>query len=231
MFRKTGLIATAVVAAFMMLFSSNLYAQSFSLGLKAGTLGIGIEAEGNIDKTFGGRIGANYLSYEYSSKCRDCDVDFDYDVKSATFPVFLDWHPAGGSFRISGGIVFSNSQFEGSVNYSSSDDETEKIGDNKYRKGDIGNLDATVDFSEVNPYFGVGWDTSFGESKRFGFLCDLGFIFQRSPEVKLTSNGTLSKSSDPTFKSDLAKEEEDIQDSLNKWKYYPLVALGVSYRF
>jgi len=29
----------------------------------------------------------------------------------------------------------------------------------------------------------------------------------------------------------LAKEEKDIQDDLDNFKYYPVLAMGVSYRF
>ena len=219
MVRKTVLVVTM----FVFLFSSHLHAQNFSLGLKASTLGFGVEAEGNVKELIGGRIGANYLSFDYSGKASD--IDYDFEVESKNLLVLLDVHPFRGSFRISGGVVLNDSTFDATS--VSADKVT--IGDKEYSGSEIGTLKGTVDFNKTSPYIGLGWDTSFGKSKRFGFLFDIGVVYQGSPDITLSADGPIS--TDPTFQSDLAREEQDLQDDLDKFKYYPVIALGVSYRF
>lgn len=219
MFKKIVL----VIAVFMILSASNLYAQSFALGLKGGTLGFGVEAEGAANDTFGGRIGINYLKYDYEGTVNE--IDYDYDIKTTNLLATLDWHPFSGSFRISGGVSVNNTTYKAKATSA----DTVKINDQEYEGSEVGTLNATIEFNKVNPYLGVGWDTTFGKSKRLGFLCDLGFVYQGSPDIDLSANGT--KANDTTFQSDLDQEEKDLQDNLDRFKFYPVVAMGIIYRF
>ena len=36
---------------------------------------------------------------------------------------------------------------------------------------------------------------------------------------------------DPTFQEDLKKEENELQDSLDRFKIYPVLQFGVAYHF
>lgn len=50
-----------------------------------------------------------------------------------------------------------------------------------------------------------------------------------SLHVRLSSDGPIS--TDPTFQQNLAIEESNLQNDLDNFEIYPVVALGVSYRF
>ncbi|MBI5664505.1 MAG: hypothetical protein HZC49_05405 [Nitrospirae bacterium] len=223
MFRKTVL----VVAVFMMLLSSNVYAERFALGLKASTLGVGVEAEGNVNDTVGGRIGFNYLTPQNYSGELD-DIEYEFDIESKNVLAVLDWHPFSGSFRLSAGAVFNDTSFDSTAKFSDSAEPVD-IGGTEYAPADIGNLKGDIEFNKVSPYIGLGWDTSIGKSNRFAFLSDIGVVFQGSPNIELSADGPISTNA--TFQKDLAQEEEDYQDDLNKFKYYPVIALGIGYRF
>ena len=86
-----------------------------------------------------------------------------------------------------------------------------------------------IDFIDIAPYLGLGWDTSFGKNKGFGFLFELGAIYQGSPKVDLSADGPIS--SNPTFQIELAKEESNLQSDFDEFKVYPVIAIGLSYRF
>lgn len=54
-------------------------------------------------------------------------------------------------------------------------------------------------------------------------------MYQGAPKVDLTAVGGVG--TPPGFDAELAKEEKNIQDDLNEFKFYPVVAIGLSYRF
>lgn len=215
----------AVTAILLMLFSVNCHAGSNSIGLKAGTLGPGLEGEHAFTDTISGRIGANYYNYTYSGD--ESDVDYDIDLNLQSVSLLLDWHPFNGSFRFSGGAIFNNNSLEMDAKPSNS---TYEIGDFEYSTADIRNVEGKIDFNNVAPYFGLGWDTSYGKSNRFGFLFELGVLFQGKPKVDLDAD-ILNPAIEAQLNADLQKEEDDLQDALDNFKYYPVLALGLSYRF
>jgi hypothetical protein len=93
----------------------------------------------------------------------------------------------------------------------------------------VGALSGKVDFDDIAPYVGIGWDTTFGKDNCFGLVFELGVLYQGSPDVNLVSSGPIA--SDPTFQAELAKETAALQDDLDEYKFYPVVAVGLSYRF
>lgn len=211
------------IAIFLFAFSATASAQSNSLGLKVSTLGLGLEAERSFSDSISGRIGINYFTYSYSGT--EDDIEYDFDLNLMSLPVLLDWHPFQGSFRISGGAIYNGNDLEANAKTSATLD----IGDSTYTGAQIGTLKGKIDFDDIAPYLGIGWDTSFGKDKSFGFLFELGAIYQGSPKVDLSADGPIASNS--TFQSDLDKEEENLQSALDSFEIYPIVAIGLSYRF
>ena len=54
-------------------------------------------------------------------------------------------------------------------------------------------------------------------------------MFQGSPTANLSATGPIA--SDPGFQADLAKEENNLQDDLDNFEYYPVISIGFNYRF
>lgn len=199
-------------------------AQSIALGIRAGTLGPGAEAAIALSGSLGIRVGANYLPVEYNDTYDDIEYDVDLVFKNAS--ALLDWHPFQGAFRLSGGVIWNGNDLETSARPTAD----VEIGDTTYTREEVGSLSGVFDFEKIAPYAGLGWDTSFGKNGAFGFVCDLGVMYQDAPQVALSASGGLL-SSDPAFLAELAKEEAKIQDEIDDYKFYPVVALGLIYRF
>ena len=214
---------TAASAVFLFIFSATGYAQSNSLGVKVSTLGLGLEAEKSFSDSIGGRLGVNYFTYDYSGTEDDIEYDFELNLKSLS--ALLDWHPFQGSFRISGGAVLNGNTIDANAKSA----ETFDIGNSTYTGAQVGTLTGKIDFENIAPYLGLGCDTSFGKDKSFGFLFELGVIYQGSPKVDLSADGPIA--SNATFQNELATEEKDLQSDLDVFKIYPVVAIGLSYRF
>jgi hypothetical protein len=194
------------------------------LAAKIGTLGPGLEATIGIVEWLNLRAGGNYFRVRHGGSVRD--VEYDFDVKLASVPLLADWHPFENEFRISGGVVYNRNMadLDGTPN------KTTKIGDNDYTPEEIGELSGSVRFNNWAPYIGLGYGNAVLDAdKTWGFVFDIGIMWQGSPSVALSSNG--AKAGDPTFQQDLAKEESDIQGDADVFRIYPVLSFGVSYQF
>jgi len=194
-----------------------------AVAAKASTLGGGVELLARVNSNLTLRVGGNAYSHTYTTSQDDIKYDVDLDLSSVS--AILDWHPFNGGFRVSAGILSNDN----SIDVDAQSSATYSIGNTTYSGSDVGTLTGSVGFENVAPYVGVGWGNAFGEGKRVGVVFDVGVIFQGTPNVNLTADGTLSDNA--AFLEDLALEEEELKDELNEFKYYPVISLGMTYRF
>lgn len=223
--KKKGIIVFfSILSVFC--FSGIVHAEldRFAVAAKVGTLGLGAELTTNITQTINTRIGFNVFSYDYEGSESDIDYDVSLDLFSAG--VLFDWHPYDGGFRISAGVLYNGN--EASADGTPTDDEY-TIGDEVYTAADVGELDAKIEFNSAAPYVGIGWGNAVGKDKRWSFVLDIGVIYQGSPSIDLSASGILA--SDAAFLADLEREEKDLEDDLDPYKYYPVITIGVSYKF
>lgn len=202
---------------------NNTFAQGTAAGLKISSLGLGIELKQSFSNQFGARAGFNYFKYTYEGT--GGDVDYDYDLNLSNITAVLDWHPFEGSFRLSGGLLINNN----SVDADAEATATYTIGDETYTATDLGTLTGKIEFNKVSPYFSFGWDTSADMDKGLGFIAELGIVLQGSPTVDLEADGPIK--TNPIFQDNLIKEEQELQDDVNNFKYYPVVVVGLIYKF
>ena len=120
-----------------------------------------------------------------------------------------DWYPMGDGFRVTGGAVFNNNKISvaGTGTVGSTAGAT---------------VNAEVKMSDgLTPYLGIGYGTKPKMDKGLGFNMDLGIMFQ-NPKAKLTSSAAASET---------AAEERQMQDAVDKLKYFPVLSFGISYSF
>ena len=106
---------------------------------------------------------------------------------------------------------------------------SQEIGGEIYEASEIGTLKGSINVDGIAPYLGIGWGNPFAGERRWGFTFDLGAAFTSSPDVKLKANGTLATNS--IFLENLEKERQDIEDDIDFIKIYPVISLGLYYRF
>jgi hypothetical protein len=190
---------------------------------KAGTLGLGGELTTGITSNVNARVGLNALDLDFEDELDD--VEYDLGLNLSSFSALVDWHIFDSSFRISGGILAMNNELDLDARPTT----PEELGGTLYTPAEIGTLSGSVDVDGLAPYVGIGWGNALDRDRRWGFYCDLGVAFTNSPDVALSANGSLA--SDPTFQANLARERDDIEDDLEPLKFYPVVSLGLFYRF
>jgi len=140
-----------------------------------------------------------------------------------TYSALLDVHPFGGGFRLSGGEMLNKNKIKLRADLNKS----VQLDGQDYSLSD---LKGEVTFNETAPYLGLGYGNAVGADGRWHFACDFGVMFQGSPKVSASATA-----SDPALQAyvdeALAREKAKIQDDANAFKYYPVISLGVSFRF
>ncbi len=195
-----------------------------ALGVKGGTLGIGAEVTVGLLPSLNLRTG--YNAFNYNGTATKDNIDYDYKLKLGSLPVLVDWHPIPASgFRLSTGLVFNNNKVDATgktkLSYS--------IGGTTYSSAQLGTLTGNIDFNSTAPYAGIGWGNAVAKGSPLSLSCDVGVLFQGTPKVSLAASGPIA--TDATFKANVAKEEATIRDTTDNFKYYPVVSLGLAYRF
>ncbi len=190
---------------------------------KVGTLGLGGELTTGITSNINTRVGINALDLDFEAEPDNIEYDVGLDLYS--FSALLDWHVFNDSFRVSGGLLVNKNELDVYARPTT----PQEIGGTSYTPAEMGTLSGDVDFKDIAPYVGIGWGNALDRSQRWGFTCDFGVAYTRSPHVSLSANGLLA--SDPAFQAALAREKDDIEDELKAFKFYPVISLGFFYRF
>ena len=141
-----------------------------SIGVRAGTLGVGVEANKLISSHVGARVGFNVFSKNTTRE--EDDLSFDAKVKLHSFTALLDVYPsARGSFHLTGGIITNPLEFTGVGVPTGSGYE---IDGTTYTAAQVGTLNASGEFPSVLPYVGLGFGTPANSHKGVKFVVDLG---------------------------------------------------------
>ena len=169
----------AALAAIALLTTGTASAD-FGLGVKAGTLGLGIEGRWEppvpwIDF----RLGANQYEFEYATNLSGIDYDSTLSLDN---------------YYLTGNLKFPASPLRVTIGAYSNANEVElysrnpggfdlNIGGTIVPVADAGALRGTATFAKTAPYFGVGFD--FEVLGKAGLNLDFGILWQDQPIVAL----------------------------------------------
>ncbi len=192
-------------------------------GLKLSTLGPGAEAILKLNHNFNARVGGNGFSHNYNGT--QGDIEYGLDLKLLSFSFLADWFPFKQGLRLSGGLIIN----ENKLDMTAKSNANYHIGNVTYSAAQAGTVTGRVDFNKVAPYAGIGWGNPFGKNSNWSINFDLGVMFQGSPHVDLSANGTLANNA--AFLTELDREKDNVRDDVKKYQYYPVAAIGVTYKF
>ena len=197
-----------------------------ALGPKFGTTGLGLEMTFGVNPYLNLRSGFNYGSFTWGQEFGN--VDYDADVTMTSVPLLLDVHPFGGQFRITGGLYLQPGT---KADLDATPSEPTQIGSHTYNPDTIGTLTGEIEVGDVlTPYVGIGFGNTVGEDQLLTLTLDIGVIFQ-SYDVALDSNGAGMTAQLDTFREDLKKEEELLQEDADNWKIFPVVSISLAWHF
>jgi len=217
----------------------------WALGLRAGSSGLGAELALGLSERFDLRAG--YYGGTYSGSVNYDGIDYDADLKAQAGALMLDFRPFAGGFRITAGVYSAPPDI--AFRHIANNDSYE-IGGAQYTAD--GRLDGDIDLGGVTPYAGIGWGGGSGRAPGFGMSLDVGVMFAQSPSISLQATGRACNSSvlacdpnglsgfdvndpsDPraqTFQDELEQERQNVEDDVSNYNLWPVISLGVHYRF
>ena len=209
------------------------------LGLHGSTLGLGANAEFDLSENFSVRAMFSQLGLDYDETESGNEYTGDLDLQS--IGLLADWRPLPGGLRVTGGVFLNNNEVNATARATSTEDNLD-IGGTDYANASINML---LDFEPIAPYLGVGWSSGYGRSG-LGFAVDAGLLYQRAPRIsgsgiagdcsfRVSDGGTATVTGtcdDPDgLMSDLEMEHSDLTDEIEDFIWYPVLSLGISYRF
>ncbi len=191
------------------------------LGLKAGTLGVGLEATWRPIPWFDIRAGAN--AYDYDDEGSQAGVNYNATLQLETYYATMNFRFPLSPFRVTAGAYSNGNELQ----MVSMDAPFFDIGNDTYNLAQVGTLRSTTFFEDVAPYLGFGFD--FNVFGKLGLNLDLGVLWQGEPSVTLTADGNPV---DPAlFADDLEAERQELEAEFEDYKAFPVLSLGFSVNF
>ncbi len=217
--------AALLLCIVLLSFNSVTFAEGIAVGGRVGTLGVGGEIIVGVLPTLNGRLGIHKFKYSYDGT--ESDVDYDIDLNLDSWNALLDWYVLN-AFHLTGGFLSNNNTLDVSANLKP--EESYTIGDVEFSSNQIGTLTGSLDFENTAWYLGIGWGNPVEKNSRLSINFDLGVVFQGSPRTTLSATGGILSDND-IFKENLKKEESDLENEIDAFKYYPVLSLGIALRF
>jgi len=201
-------------------------AAQVELGVRASTLGLGLELGFRPTRAIGLRASGQMFSMTREEQVEGVDYELKPDLES--FGATLDLYPFGKVLYFSGGMLLNRNTATADAIIGS----TITLGSQTYTNSQVQALSADLDWNKsMAPYAGLGFVTG----GRVGVSLEFGVVFSGKPTVDLAGTTTLTGSQLTAFNQAVADEEAEIvawiDDNDRFTKYYPLVAFGLRFRF
>ena len=206
------------------------HAADTAVAVRVGSLGIGGDVDFKLEDYLSARIG--YSGYDFSYTIAQTDVTYDAKLKLSNPHAILDWYTFGGGFRLSLGAVGSGTKIQAVGRPTGNGSFT--LNGTTYTASEISSLSGEFKGgNSLSPYVGLGWGNAVRAGHHLSVLFDLGAYYSGKPKIALTA---ICSPSAPAglcqqLNTDVAAEQRKLQDKLKLLEWYPVISLGVAYRF
>lgn len=205
-----------------------------ALGVSAGTTGVGLELHAGVSERLNLRLGYSYFDGGHDVDAEDSngvpndELRYRGDLQLHNLGLIADWYPWSGSFHVSAGAVYNNNDLK--VEARCDNPSGCEVGDSNFSRTDIGTIFTDVDINPFGPYLGIGWGNPFAGESGLHWNFEVGAIYQGEPDIEMTSNGSCGGFL-AVCRAALEQEEQELEDELDDLVLYPVIKLGLSYRF
>lgn len=204
------------------LFSATLVgtpAQAVELFGGVGTTGLEIGLGSRISSNTGLRVDAEFLDYSRSFERNG--ASYDTKLKFSSLGVYGDYF-LGDSFRLTAGALIGQRKASGN---GVATNGTITINGTSYPAAGE-SVDAEARFPSFAPYLGIGFGHA-QTSKGLSFYFDAGVAIGKADAKITASPGLVSAAG----QSNIDAEQRNLQESVDKLKFFPAVKFGVGYHF
>jgi len=199
------------------LFPDNLSFEKSWLTPNISTLGVGVEGGYRWNERWGGRVGINGLSANFTYHDKDADLINKLMLLNAG--VTADYYPFAGDFRVSGGVRLSANKIDGKLR------NLTKRGKNFTVIIDDPLTNYTVRQNAIQPYLGAGYSVQLQQRVSLNF--DFGALYAGSPELSVRSQAEQFGFT----RHQINREIERQRNRLAPFQVYPVVQIGLTVKF
>lgn len=222
--RKKHLAMTGSLVMLLAASTSQAF-EAPAVGINAGSFGPGLDISMPIlPNRLNVRVNGNYLSQDYTLE--DTDATYDAKVKLQTMGALLDFYPFKGRFRLSTGLYYNGNQLDLTATPNGQSSYT--FNGQTYTSDEVGSATGKMTFNKAAPYIGLGFGNPVKKDGGFGFMSNLGVMYQGAAKVSLQGTGAAA---DPRLAADIEAERKKVEDEASKYRWYPVLSFGVSYGF
>jgi hypothetical protein len=196
-----------------------------ALAVVGGTPGLGAQLTFGLSPVINLRLGAQGYSLDRTFTERDITYSSTLSLRGAL--LLLDFHPGGTGGRISLGAAYNHNRVTGTSPTSG----VVVINGVTYSIANVGTLEGELKANSIGPYVGIGWGNAVKAGSPLKLVVDVGVYYQGAPSLTLTAHPTNPAIVPPDFYTNVEQERVKAEEDLSKYKFYPVVNLGLSYRF
>lgn len=187
----------------------------FTLGIEAGTTGVGIAGDWRFMNHLGVGAAFDYLPINYNGKIQG--NNYDARLRLMSEPVTLNVYPwKNNTFHLSLGALFNENHLTGTTSGSITLNGTSYSG----------TADLDIKQQLVNPYGTIGGKLYFGSGRRVSLGLDLGAMYTGDPRVTLTAH-TIP----PAAAADVQAEQQKIKHYAKDAEVWPVLKLSLNFSF
>ena len=220
----------------MTLLVSNANALDIGVGVKAGTLGAGVDLSVTLTQTINARVSLTAVNIDDLNETItvgdagntgdiNATMNFDFGASSLLF----DWYVFDGTFHLTAGmmknngkVAFSGALLTGIVVDGLALDPSDINGD---ISGNIGLGDS------YQPYLGIGWGRKADDNPGLSLSIEIGVaLLDPNSDLSATiSGGSLLTPAE--LEARINSAENDINNDLSLLEAWPVLSLGLNYAF
>lgn len=216
----------------------------FAIGVTGGSFGGGIQLVTTMSRKTNLRVDTTFLNY--SPSISQDGINYTGTIRMRDARASYDYFPFGGAFRISGGFaVYNQFNVTGSAVVPNGQTITLNSVDYYSDPSDPLTANATLGYTrKYAPTATLGFGNAIPRSGRhFAFPVELGAAFTGVPVFSLNVAGSACTTPVPSaltcgsvttfdgFQSNLAAQRQKITNDIAPFRVYPIINLGVTYRF
>ena len=165
------------------------------------------------------------LSHSFSAG----DIQYDGSARIAHAGIYGDYFPAPTvvPFRITAGLLVGADEIDATATSINGAVHVAKLPRGMSLAGLDQSIHATARFPAVRPYLGIGFGHTPIAKPGFSAFFDAGVAYGR-PHYSYDVPAGVAQLAGPKV---IAREEQEIESKLNKLRFYPVVKVGITYRF
>ncbi|MEE8366374.1 MAG: hypothetical protein V3R76_11350 [Gammaproteobacteria bacterium] len=219
-----------------LLMISNAYALEVGVGVKAGTIGAGIDLSMALTRTINLRASLTSIeiddetdTFVVGDATDQGTIDATLNLDFGSSALLFDWYVFNGTFHITAGVLKNN----GKIGFSGVLLDSADFGAITLTPADLvgGAISGSISAGEsYEPYLGIGWGRKAGNDAGISLSVEIGVaLLDPVADLNATLQGINLTQSE--FDTAITEAENDLTQELDQLEAWPIISIGFNYAF